>query len=365
MTQTGDECLVFLKEAKEAIEELKLLDAQESSLVQKESQLEKNLAAAKKRMADAVAQTVKQRREDIYADYDRESGRIQEQLKKMRGRREKAKNQGIKERIADETAALRNEIRDLRGQMKALMKQQHVPAYCRTKLYYSLYFPRRAKEYLAFLLFAVIVFLAVPGCVYLLIPERKLWQLFVIYLLDLIVFGGSYIAIGNRTKLLYMETLRQGRSILDEIQANQRQIRRITSAIRRDRSDAFYDLERFDDEISRLQQELDELAVQKKNAVNTFETVTKNILTDEIEHNHQGTIDQLDGEHAQAEMELKVVRQQIKEKRLYAADHYGAHLGREFMDPVKIGKLCLIVQDGQAANVSEAIEVYRKNNAEA
>lgn len=361
MTQKGDECLIFLKEAKETLEELKLLDAQESSLAQKERQLEKNLAAARKRMADAIAQTVKQRREDICANYDRESSRVQEQLKKMRSRREKAKNQGIKERIADETAGLRNENRDLHGQMKALLKKQHVPAYCRSKLYYSLYFPRRAKEYLTFLLFVMIAFLALPGGVYLMVPEHKMWQLFVIYLLDLIVFGGIYIAIGNRTKLLYMETLRQGRSILDEIQGNQREIRRITSSIRRDRNDAFYDLERFDDEISRLQQELDELAAQKKNALNTFETVTKNILTDEIEHNHQVGIDQLDGEHAQTEMELKVVRQQIKEKRLYAADHYGTHLGREFMDPAKIGKLCLIVQNGEALNVSEAIEVYRKN----
>lgn len=361
MTQMTDECLVFLKEAKESLEELKLLDAQESGLIQKESQLEKNLAAAKKRMADAVAQTVKKRREDIYADYDRESGRIQEQLKKMRSRREKAKNQGIKERIADETSGLHSEIRDLRVQMKTLMKKQHLPVYCRSQLYYSLYFPHRAKEYLTFLLFVLAAFLAVPGGIYLLIPERKLWQLFVIYLLDLVVFGGIYIAVGNRTKLLYMETLRQGRAILDEIQDNQRQIRRVTAAIRRDRNDAIYDLERFDDEISRLQQELDELSAQKKNAINTFESVTKNIITDEIEHNHQGNIDQLDREHAQAEMELKVVRQQIKEKRLYAADHYGVHLGREFMDPVKIGKLCLIVQNGQAGNVSEAIEVYQKN----
>lgn len=360
MTQTTDECLVFLKEAKESLEELKLLDAQEASLIQKEETLEKNLSAAKKRMADAVAQTVKKRREEICADYDRESGRTQEQLKKARNRREKAKSQGMKERIADETASLRSENSDLRTQMKTLMKNQHVPGYCRSRLYYSLYFPRRAKEYLTLLLFGLIVFLAVPGGIYLLIPEHKLWQLFVIYVADLVVFGGIYIAVGNRTKLLYMETLRQGRSLLDQIQANQRQIRRITSSIRRDRNDAVYDLERFDDEISRLQQELDELAVQKKNAVNTFETVTKNIITDEIEQNHQGNITQLENDHEQAEMELKVVRQQIKEKRLYAADHYGVHLGREFMDPVKVGKLCVIVQNGQAGNVSEAIEVYRR-----
>ncbi len=361
MTQTTEECLTFLKEAKESLEELKLLEEQEHSLTQREKQLEKNLDAGKRRMADAVSQTVKKRREEIHASYDKEANQIQEQLKKIRGRREKAKNQGIKERIDDETAALHSENRSLRMQMKALMKKNHLPVYCRSTLYYSLYFPRHLKEVATFCLFVLIFFLALPGGIYLLIPEPKLWYLFAIYVLDLVVFGGIYIAIGNRTKLLYMETLRQGREIVDQILTNKRQIRRITLAIRRDRNEALYDLERFDDEISRLQQELDDLAAKKKDALNTFESVTKTIITDEIERNHQSSLDQIEQEHAQVEMDLKVVRQRVKERRLDVTDHYGIHLGREFMDPAKVAKLCLIVQNGQASNVSEAIEVYQKN----
>jgi len=363
MIQTVDECLTFLKEAKETLEELKVLDGRESELIQKESQLEKSLAAGKKRMADTIQQTVKQRREEIHANYDRESSRVQDQLKKIRSRREKARNQGMKERIEDETSVLRSENRNLRAQLKMLVRKNRLPVYCRTPLYYSLYFPHYMKEYLILILFVLVIFLAVPGGVYFMIQGRKIWHLAVIYLLDLLVFGGAFIVVGNRTKLLYMETLRQGRKIQDQIIVNNRQIRRITASIRRDRNEALYDLKRFDDEISRLLHELEDLSQQKKDALNTFETVTKNIITDEIEHNHQSQLEQMSQEHAQAEMDLKVIRQEVKEKRLYAADHYNTYLGSEFMDPAKINKLCLIVQNGQASNVSEAIDVYRSSES--
>ena len=61
--------------------------------------------------------------------------------------------------------------------------------------------------------------------------------------------------IGNHTKLQYMEILREGRQILDQIHANDRKIQVITSTIRKDRNEAIYNLEKFDDEIARLQQE--------------------------------------------------------------------------------------------------------------
>ena len=54
-------------------------------------------------MADAVNSTVKKRRDEIEKSYDDELGKLQDKLKRTRTRREKAKNQGIKERINEET----------------------------------------------------------------------------------------------------------------------------------------------------------------------------------------------------------------------------------------------------------------------
>lgn len=362
MAQTKEECLVFLNEAREALDELSLLIDREGQLKQDEIRLEKALETEQKAVDDEVRQIVKLRRDEINASYDKEMDKAEERLKKMRGKRDKAKSEGVRKRIAKETAALEDENRDLRNQMKTLTKRNHAPWLCRTKLYYSLYFPRHLKEYGIFLLYVLICFLAVPCGAYLLIPERKPLYLAVIYLADVVVFGGIYIAVGNRTKLLHMETLREGRQILDQIYSNKRKINVITSTIRKDRSESLYDLEKYDDEISRLQHELDEVAAQKKDALNTFENVTKTILEDEIEHNHQNKMEQLEEEYQQVSAELKDAMQQVKTRQLFVTDHYGVHLGKEFLDPLKIAELCTIVQNGQAANVSEAIAVHKRQH---
>jgi hypothetical protein len=120
-----------------------------------------------------------------------------------------------------------------------------------------------------------------------------------------------------------------------------------------------YNLDKFDDEIARLQQELSDVAAKQKEALNTFETVTKNILTDEIEHNHKAKLDQAEAEYQRVVQELRTVRQQRKEKMLSATSQYGTYLGKEFMDSQKVMELCDIVKDKKASNVSEAISVYK------
>ena len=91
MAQTMEECLAFLNGARDALDELSLLAEQEEQLSQEEERLEKSLEEEKKRMADTIQQTVKQRRDEIGAAYEKEISKAQEQLRKVRSRREKAK----------------------------------------------------------------------------------------------------------------------------------------------------------------------------------------------------------------------------------------------------------------------------------
>ncbi|MCI8660812.1 MAG: hypothetical protein HFG54_11325 [Lachnospiraceae bacterium] len=359
MAQTKEECLVFLNEARDALDELSLLEEQEKQLSQEETRLEECLEAEKKLMEDTIQKTIKTRREEIRATYEKEMDKAQSQLKKMRSKREKAKNEGIKGRILEETRPFMEEIRELKMQMKGLIRQNHVPGYCQSALYYGLYFPRHLKEYMMLILYVLIFFLMIPWGVYLLIPERKPLYLTVVYFVDILVVGGGYLAIGNRTKMLYMETLREGRKYQDQIWENKKKIKKTTSAIRRDRNESLYNLEKFDDEIARLQQELSDVASKQKDALNAFETVTKNILTDEIEHNHKEKLDHLQEKYQQVSAELRSVMQQMKEKRMHVTGCYGTYLGQEFMDAQKIVQLSELVREGRASNVSEAISVYK------
>ena len=183
-----------------------------------------------------------------------------------------------------------------------------------------------------------------------------------IYGVDVVVFGGLYILIGNWTKDRHLAALQEGRSIRSLIAANNRKIAVITSSIRRDRSEALYDLEKYDDEISQMEQDLEETAKKKKDALNTFENVTKTILTDEITSNSRAKLEQLKEGHQEVESRLHYTETVIKEKRIFITDTYECYLGKEFLNPEKLDALKHILDNSTAVNLSEVIAEYRERS---
>ena len=100
MAQPMLDYAAFFADAKQAVGELEQLRAQEKQLEGRKKQLEAALKNKQKLMMDMVNQTVKSRKAEVTKSYDEELAKTQEQLKKVRAKREKAKNQGIKERVA-------------------------------------------------------------------------------------------------------------------------------------------------------------------------------------------------------------------------------------------------------------------------
>lgn len=105
------------------------------------NQSRRQLEAEEKAVADHISQTIKRRAADLASGYDKELNRGQERLRKAKSRREKAKSQGIKERISEETAPIREQNRQLKLQLKTVFQQNHVPAFCRSSWYYRLLHP--------------------------------------------------------------------------------------------------------------------------------------------------------------------------------------------------------------------------------
>lgn len=362
MEQSITDYASFFAGAKQTVQELEQLKQKEKELEDREKQLENSLKVRQRTISDTISQTVKQRSEEISKSYDAEIGKLQDRLKKVRAKREKAKNQGVKERIAEDTQSLVKEIEELEGRMKTLFKANHVPGYCRSRLYYSLYFTKGIQDMGIMLLTLLILFLAIPCGAYFLIPERKTWYLIVIYLADILIFGGLYVKIGNSTRLKYMDVLKEGCSIRDKIRAGKKQMKIIERSIKKDKNDAVYNLEKFDDEIAQLDQDLAMTNRQKKDALNTFDTVTKTIISDEIVGNHKADVDRMEAELAQTVEELKATRSAYKEKTLYSTNHYEAYVGKEFMTAEKLAALEEIIQSGAAQNISEAVTVFKSKN---
>lgn len=364
MTQPITDYAAFLGEAKQAVENLERIKKTRNQLDAEEKQIKRQLEAEKKAVDEEIALTIKKRREEIANSYDKEITRGQEQLKKARAKREKAKNQGIKERIAEETAVLHNQNEELKMQIKTLFQKERIPSFCRRTWYYALYMPRTIKEFGIAALFILICFAALPWGIYLLIPAalRKTWMLMLIYLADILLIGGLYLTISNRTKIEHTETIRQGRQIWDAIYSNHKKIRSIAKSIRKDRNEAIYNLEKYDDEIAKTEHELQELTAKKQDALNTFHSVTQTIISDEIISSNQTHIQELEESHDRTESRLMEMEREIKKRSLEITDKYESYLGKEFIQPDKLSDLARIIRMGQASNISEAIAQYKSEN---
>ncbi|MEG0368676.1 MAG: hypothetical protein RR593_01600 [Hungatella sp.] len=363
MEQAITDYASFLKEAKQAVIDVAQMRDQENILVQKAEESQKTYEAEERAVAENISQTIKKRTEEINLSYDKELNKGQERLKKARSKREKAKSQGVKERIVEETSELREQNRQLSLQIKTVFQQNHVPQYCNSKLYYSLYSPRWISEYALFLGAVLLCFLVIPYGLYLLIPGRNPIYLVGIYMAAIILFGGCYIMIGNKTKVRYAQTLKAGRILRDQIHSNQKKTKVITRSIKKDRNEAVYNLQKHDDEIAQSEQELADIAAKKKDALNTFENVTKNIISDEIANNSKGRIAQLKTQYEAQEQELKELTEAAKTRNLYITDHYETYLGKDFLQPQKLDALADIIRNGTATNLSEAIAEYKKKDA--
>ncbi len=356
--QTTDQ-IAFLIQARTALEELGVVTDREKQLKIDEIKVGKTLEVEKKTLEETINSTVRKRREAIASRYDAEMDKAEEKLKKARVKREKAKNQGMKERISEETADLRSENRDVQMQIKTLFKQKHIPAYCNTGWYYALFFPRHLGELVIFLVTVLICFLAIPYGAYMLVPERQPLHLLGIYFLAVLIFGGFYILVTNRTKARHMETLKEARLMRDHIYSNNKKIRLITRSIQRDKNEKMYDLEKYDDEISQLEQEIQNIASQKQEALNSFEQVTKTIISDEILSGAKPRIDELSARYREIKKAIVETEAEMKQKNLEITGKYAGYLGKEYMDPMKIGELMEIIRSGRASNISEAIEAAK------
>lgn len=361
MAQPITDQVGFLSEVCRAVQELSASKSSLEKLRLEEKHLEKDLEAEKRAVTDAISLTVKKRMEEINTSYDKEIARGQDRLKRVRSKREKAKSQGVKERIEEETKELRDVNRELKLQMKTVFQQDRVPRFCKSTWYYSLYYTRGIMEFLILFLTILVCFLAVPCGVYTLLPKTAQSPLCLmgIYFVTILVFGGIYVFINNRTKVHHQEALKKGRKIRDAMRSNNKKIRVITNSIKRDRDEAVYDLEKYDDEIAQIEQELTEIASKKKEALNTFDKVTKTIISDEIADGSRAKIEQLTLDLETVSADVREAEVKVKEQTLFITDNYEGYLGTEFMVPEKLDELADYIRMGKAATIAEAETLYK------
>ena len=246
--------------------------------------------------------------------------------------------------------------------MKTLFQSQRVPSFCQSGFYYALYFPRGFREIITFLLTFAVCFLLVPYGVYSMLPDKKTLYLVLIYVAAIFVFGGIYTVVGNATKGRHQSALQEGRSIRSLINSNNKKSVLSRLLLRGTGTRQFIIWRNLMMRFAQLEQEMAQTIRKKKEALNTFENVTKMIIADEITGNSKAKIESLQAAYEDAGSRLRYTETIVKEKKIFITDTYESYVGKEFLTAERLEELRRILESGEAGNISEAIEVYKNRN---
>jgi len=359
MADTTESSIALIDQAQEAVRRQAALTTKVEGKQTLVKRLEKSLEDEKKAIENSITTTVRKRRAEIADSFDEQIGVAQKEIRKVENAREKAKNTGVKDRVSRETAGLKAENKELEQQINTIYRANKVPSYCKSMLFNALHAPKTLKEFSLMLILGLICLFVIPVGVYVLFCEEKTIWLVLIYLADILVFGGMYELIGNRLKLVHRDALAEGRKLRSAIQNNEKRIRSLTKSIRNDQNEEMYDLGEFDRKLSELNRELADLEYNKRHALDTFDGEGARRITDEIRDNNKERIDSLEAKRGEETVNLEDAKRALREETLLIAKNFEPVLGREYMDPEKLEQLKRFFTEGKAKNISEALEISK------
>lgn len=357
----------YLYQVRTDLEVVEQLKKEYAEYKNQEKNLKKAIAAEEKSIQDEIAQTLRKRKNEIEKVYDDQIDANKNKNRNVKTKRDKAKLKRVDERVSMETAELAEENRQLLVEMKTEFKAQHVPSFCLGGFFYAMFMTKRFLEYLELLAAIIIAYVGIPALMYYLSfnvfykNSGKSLTLLCTLTVAATVFVISfiYILILNKVKLKHYETLLDGRVFRDKMAANRRQMKAIRTKISRDKDDSQYGLEKYDDKLAELDEELDQISREKQDAMTVFENETKQLLTNEINDRRLGRLEQMKDNIEALEKDMADLDDDIQDSSVAIANNYGMILGKEFCTTAKVEDLISLMEDGTADTVSEAIAAYK------
>ena len=144
--------------------------------------------------------------------------------------------------------------------------------------------------------------------------------------------------------------------------SNNRQVRKITRAIRKDNNEEVYELGDFDARIKEVEDEIKRISDEKEKALLNFDENISNDIVKEIESKEMPRINDLQKEYDETVSQKESLEEIVKETSLKISSEYEAYIGKEYTNLERIDALIKIMENGQAQTVSQAIDLYKRQS---
>ena len=343
----------YLVQARDEIVSCNELDQRQKQLHEKSEKMKKVISQEDKSIHDEINATIKKRKGEIEDSYDRQLDDSRKKMKRAQDEKNKEKSDRIDKRVDVETAGAKEKSRQLKTEMKTLFKKNHVPGFCRSGLYYSLFMPKGFKEFMLLFLMIIIGLAGIPFGMYMLFSKVVLagkpiveasYFMTLVIAITLVIVLGIYFLIFNLTKVRHRDTIAEGRKIRNQMRANEKNIQAIKNAINKDKDESQYELGEYDDRIQQIQEELDRIAQQKQGALTEFEQQTKQ----EIKRQQEAV-----------EAESVRVAGEVKQASLAITDKYAKYLGKNICKEEALNDIISIMETEQIDTISEGLAIYK------
>jgi len=355
-----------LNEMQENLLELEGYKNQLSSSSAEEKRLTASKKDLEKSMEEEVLATVKKRRKEIEDTFEGQIDKVKAKIKKSKDKRDKFKNAKVSERIALETAPLKDDNKKLKQEAKNIFRLKHLPSVFNTKIFFALYFPKHITDIMLIMGILLITLLAIPCAIYFfLLPEQRISYLIIIYLISAAIYFAIYVAISNLVKDKHMEELAQVRAIKDNIRVNKKKIHGIRYSIKKDKDESRYGLEELDENLANLDKEIADILEQKKEALSAFDSSTSHVISESIRAPYNEKISAISEEHDKAFKSSADMEEKVKALTLKIANEYEPYIGKDLMNIENLNTFSNIIKAGNASTISEAIAYYKKGMEEA
>lgn len=370
-----DQNVDYLIQIRDEVSQCDQLELQKKEMQEKSDKMKKAIAQEEKSINDEINTTIKKRKAEIEGTYDEQLDASRKKVKKAQDRKNKEKSERVGQRVDEETADVKENSRQLKTEMKTLFKKNHVPSFCMSELYYSLFMPKGFKEFIILLIAIVIGLAGIPYGVYMLfsrvilegtllgkaqtpIAESSVFMA-VAVAVTIVVVLGIYFLVFNLTKVKHRDVIAEGRKIRNQIHANEKNVRAIRNAINKDKDESQYELGEYDAEIDQYQAEMDQIAEQKKAALTEFEQETKVAITNEINGRRLGKLEDMKQKREGVEAEKDGLEKQYKEAALAITDNYVKYLGKNICKVEALNDMINIMASENIATISEALAIYK------
>ena len=181
-----------------------------------------------------------------------------------------------------------------------------------------------------------------------------------IYIIDILLFGGIYIMLNNILKEKHLQTLKEIKSFRHQYRVNRKKMKTIKKGIRKDNDESSYGLEQYDTQLVKIEEEIARIAEEEKNALVKFENTVVNQIVEEIKGRYQEELDSLKVAYESTCEEQKETEEKVKEISLMLSKQYETYLGKEVLTVAMLDRLIAHMEAGEATTIKEALALEKK-----